>query len=284
MKYNLTIIGAGIAGLTAAAKAYASGLERVLLIEHQPVIGGFTRGYIETSFFETEQRLLSECAALPYTIMTRSTVVGFFTGDGDTPHQLFVQTPTETEEIQTDYILIASGAMEKPREAWRISGGRPAGVMTPAMAVELSQRGYRLDEGKTMIYMADRRSHGAAEYLADRLGETIQVSAEDFDIEHIHGTAQLEGVTIRSVITGEAERVNCSRLLFAKGRYGSTFFLKGLPVERDESTLCIITDRFGATGIPRVYAAGSCTQLGDDGHTSSIEMASEVADHLLAKI
>lgn len=67
-------------------------------------------------------------------------MTGLFEAFAGGNHELNIQTPSGTKDITAEKIIICSGALEKPREAHKIYGTRPAGVMTPTMAIGLMNR------------------------------------------------------------------------------------------------------------------------------------------------
>ncbi|MFY0545909.1 NAD(P)/FAD-dependent oxidoreductase [Brevibacillus sp. H7] len=276
MTYELIIVGAGIAGLTAARMAAEKGVENVLLLDYQKAPGGFTRPYWEESSFAQEAELLNKAENLPYEIKTQSTVVGFFPGE---PHQLYVQSPEGTYSVEAKRLLIASGALEKPREAHRIPGSRPAGVMTPMMALQLLERGYQ--PGNRIVLMESGRITGsAAALLKKHAGELLTFSGAEWEVTGVTGFSRLEGITLKNRENGIIREQECDTLIFAKGRIPSTFFLKGTQVERDHHG-AIVVDENGRTNLPHVYAAGSCTSMGDDDHGNSVILAEQAMRHLL---
>ncbi|MDC0761991.1 FAD-dependent oxidoreductase [Brevibacillus sp. AG] len=278
MMYELVIIGAGISGLTAALSAWERGVSSVLMIDYQKRRGGFTLPYWSSDEFAPERELLEKAASLPYEIHEQSTVVGFFPGASGQLHQLYVQSPMGTYSIEAKKVLIASGSLEKPREAHKIPGTRPAGVMTPMMAMQLIERGYQ--PGRKIVLIENGRiSRSTAVLLEKETSNLVKYAESDWELTSIKGLSRVEGVQLRNRMTDEINEVACDTLIFAKGRVPCTFFLKGAPIERDQHD-AIIVDATGKTNLPDIYAAGSCTCLGDDDHTNSMELAKETAKHL----
>lgn len=276
MIYDLIIVGAGIAGLTAAMEAKKMGIERVILLDYQKAVGGFTRPYWVTEDFSREAEMLQKAAELPYEIRTESTVVGYFPGQ---PHQLYVQSPGGTNSLEARHILIASGALEKPREAHRIPGSRPAGIMTPMMAAQLLERGYLPGENIVLIENG-RITQGAASLLREKTDRVQVFSADRWELHRVAGFARLERVYLENRETGEVHEQECDTLIYSKGRIPSTFFLKGTPIVKNEHH-AIVIDREGRTSIPGVFAAGSCTSLGQDDHKNSSLLATIAMNTLL---
>ncbi|MFG0213428.1 NAD(P)/FAD-dependent oxidoreductase [Brevibacillus porteri] len=278
MMYELVIIGAGISGLTAALSAWEGGVSSVLMIDYQKRRGGFTLPYWSSDEFAPERELLEKAASLPYEIHEQSTVVGFFPGANGQLHQLYVQSPMGTYSIEAKKVLIASGSLEKPREAHKIPGTRPAGVMTPMMAMQLIERGYQ--PGRKMVLIENGRiSRSTAGLLEKETSNLVKYAESDWELTSIKGLSRVEGVQLRNRMTDEIVEVACDTLIFAKGRVPCTFFLKGTPIERDHHD-AIIVDGTGKTNLPDIYAAGSCTCRGDDDHTNSMELAKQTAKHL----
>ncbi|MFS0918485.1 NAD(P)/FAD-dependent oxidoreductase [Brevibacillus sp. 179-C 1.1 NHS] len=278
MMYELVIIGAGISGLTAALSAWEGGVSSVLIIDYQKRRGGFTLPYWSSDEFALEREQLEKTASLPYEIHEQSTVVGFFPGGNGQLHQLYVQSPMGTYSVEAKKVLIASGSLEKPREAHKIPGTRPAGVMTPMMAAQLLERGYQ--PGRKIVLIENGRiSRSTAVLLGKETSNLVKYAESDWELTSVKGLSRVEGVQLRNRMTDERNEVACDTLIFAKGRVPCTFFLKGTPIERDHHD-AIVVDASGKTNLPDIYAAGSCTCLGDDDHTNSIALAKETAKHL----
>lgn len=276
---ELVIIGAGISGLTAASKMAEYGVERVVLLEHHQDPGGYARLGNYSDEFAEERALIEQSMKLPYDIRRKATAVGFFQGDDGAPHRLYVQTPQGTESIQARRILIATGSLEKPREAHKIAGPRPAGIMTPSLALELLERGYTFGV-RPAVYMNSRLSASALAAIKRSHSRVTAIDGASTDVVRVWGTARLEAITVRSRDSGLTQELVCDTLVYAKGRYPSTFFLKGSSVERNED-MTIRIDADGRTSVPGVFAAGSCTSLGDDDHRHSIRLAERAAAALL---
>jgi thioredoxin reductase len=268
--HEWVIIGAGLSGLSAALAAARLGVEDVLILEHRSQPGGFTSPYFASPLFDRERELVEEAKRLSYPVWTRATVVGLFPGEGGDAHSLFVQKENGTETVQAKRILIASGALEKPREAGEIPGSRPAGVITPHLAVELLERGEI--PGYRVLIIGDTRMHDAAAQRLEAAGCRVErYRHRDVSIREIEGHGRVSGVKLHRISDGKTVRWSGDTVIYAKGRIPCTFFLKGTGVERDRHH-AVVTDGEGRTNIPRIYAAGSCTVHGDDEHRSSPDL------------
>ena len=279
MRYELVIVGAGVSGLTSALAACEAGLSDVLIIDHERRIGGFASLLRDHEEFRAERRLMEQADKLPYPIWRQATAVGFFPGENGEDHQLNVQTPTGTQYVTGRKVLLASGALEKPREAHRIAGSRPAGVMTPSMVLNLLERNY-LPGQHALLIENGRASRGAAVKLAQAGCRVERLPGEEWEVLRIGGVSRVNEVECVNRATGESRSFSCDTLIFSRGRIPSTFYLKGSPVERNEDH-AVIVDRQGKTNIPYVSAAGTCTSRGDDDHVRSMEAAREAVAVLL---
>lgn len=279
MKYELVIIGAGISGVAAALEAKVNGLKRVLVTDYEGHFGGLAQGLFSTGFFEDEKELMKKVAELPFEFRYRSTVVGFFPAEDGKLHQFTLQDPGGSKQVEAERVLFCSGSLEKPREAHRIAGSRPAGVMTPLMAVNLLNRDYV--PGQNILAVGQGRLFdGTTMMLKDNGCQIKRLDALQWDVTEILGNRRVQGVKLRNIATGEVELEECDTLVFSHGRIPCTFYLKGGEVERDEHH-AIVVDEQGRTNIPFVSAAGSCTNRGDDDHRNSSEFSRQALEALL---
>jgi len=280
MRYELVIVGAGLSGVAAALEAHKNGLKRVLVVDYEEHIGGFASGLFGTGLFEDGAELILAAATLPYEFRYRATVVGFFPGERGSAHQIGLQSPLGSENIESERVMLCSGSLEKPREAHQIAGTRPAGVMTPMMAVKLAKRGYAPGE-RILLIEHGRLSRGTA-LLLEQSGCLLErLDGSLWGVREVIGDRRVSGVKLANKSTGEEQTVGCDTLIYGEGRIPCTFYLKGSEVGRD-SHHAIVVDEFGQTNIPRVSAAGTCTTHGDDDHFSSIASARTALRHLLS--
>ncbi|NRF94537.1 FAD-dependent oxidoreductase [Paenibacillus frigoriresistens] len=279
MNYELVIIGAGISGIAAAMEAKANGVERLLVTDYEGQLGGFTRGLFGTGEFEVERELMRIAAELPFHFRYSSSVVGFFPGEEGHAHQINLQGVQGSDQIEAKRVLLCSGSLEKPREAHRIAGSRPAGVMTPIMAVNLLQRGYRPGEN-ILVVGQGRLTSGTAKLLGESGSRVERLDGTQWEVTEILGSQRVVGIKTRNVVSGEERIQEYDTLVFSQRRIPCTFYLKGSEIERDEHHAVVI-DEWGRTNIPLVSAAGSCTMRGDDDHRTSMELARQAMQALL---
>ncbi|TLS51592.1 thioredoxin reductase [Paenibacillus antri] len=280
MKVELAIVGAGISGAAAALLAKASGLERVLATEYEDRMGGLLRGLFAGPSFAEEAELMRRAAELPYEFRFRAAATSLFFDEDRGTHLIGLQGPAGHEDVEAERVLLCSGAFEKPREARRIPGSRPAGVMTPTMSVGLLDRGY-VPGRRVLLAGRGRVVDGAERRLKERGVSVERLDPALWDIAGVQGRERVDGVLARHVASGEERLWPCDAFVYAEGRIPCTFYLKGSDIERDENH-AVVVDEAGRTNAYRVSAAGSCSSAGDDEHRSSAEQARRALASLLS--
>ncbi|WP_309119597.1 FAD-dependent oxidoreductase [Paenibacillus sp.] len=279
MKVELAIIGAGISGAAAALAAKESGLQRVLATDYEDGIGGLLRGLYAGRGFAEEAELARRAAELPYEFRLRTTATSLYFDEDRGTHLIGLQGPEGYVDVEAERVLLCSGAFEKPREARRIPGSRPAGVMTPMMSVGLLDRGY-VPGRRVLLAGRGRVVDGAERRLKDRGAAVERLDPAVWDIAGVQGRERVDGVLARHVESGEERLWPCDAFVYAEGRIPCTFYLKGSDIERDGGH-AVVVDEAGRTNAYRVSAAGSCCAAGDDEHLRSAELARRALASLL---
>ncbi|WP_340084737.1 FAD-dependent oxidoreductase [Siminovitchia sp. FSL H7-0308] len=257
MKYELVIIGAGLTGIETALKAHELGLKDVLVVDYNDEFGGFCNPLFHEEGFESEKKLVETFKDLPYEKWTKATVTGLFEAFAGGNHELNIQTPSGTKDITAEKIIICSGALEKPREAHKIDGTRPAGVMTPTMAIGLMNRNL-LPGKKVAVYENSKTSRAVSAILAKQGVDVVTVQADDYAVHKIHGTSRVEKIDIKNNHNEQIKSLDCDSFIFSEGFIPSTFFLKGTGIELNDQHF-VVTDHAGQTSVENILAFGHCT-------------------------
>ena len=193
----MLVVGAGPAGLTAAAELRRLGVARVVVVDREMTPGGVPRHSEHAGYgLRDRHRVLSGPAyarALAGTaaragaqLRTGCTVTDLRAGDGRPGDGLpgdgdgdgdgaraggaglscVLTSAAGIEEVRAAAVLLATGCRERPRAARLVPGDRPSGVLTTG---ELQQRVYlggeRLD-GRALVVGAEHVSFSAALTLA----------------------------------------------------------------------------------------------------------------------
>ncbi|MEU3750432.1 MULTISPECIES: FAD-dependent oxidoreductase [Streptomyces] len=187
---DVLVVGAGPAGLAAAARLAAAGAGRVEVLERERAAGGVPR-YCGHPGFGADRRgrpldgpayaRLALRAALRSGAVVRTGVSA--TGWAG-PLTLDVTAPTGLERIRAHAVVLATGARERPRSARLVPGTRPAGVLTT---------GELLRTAGTF--------EGERGVLRERIGRRAVVVGGEPVARHAVGALRAAGVEVAAVMT-----------------------------------------------------------------------------------
>ncbi len=284
--YDVAIVGAGLSALSLLHSGVAA-LGRTVVLEYQEQVGGLLRYLLPADGFGAEWELL-EHFQLPagVRLLLQTTAVGLLPGsDAESSHTLVVRRRQGTAQLRARQVVIACGGVERPREHDAIPGTRPAGVMTPVLALQLLARGY-LPGRRALVYGDSRYALATARRLVEAGLEVITAAPPSSNgravrlcgtIQEICGFPRLSAVRLLSDDQQSVE-VEVDTLIYAAGLLAGTHWLKGSGIELT-ATGAIAVDAHYRTNIPGIYAIGTVVRPEID-HESSLLMGKEVAARL----
>ena len=133
--YDVLIVGAGPAGLSAAIELKKQGIKNILVVDREPEAGGMPRlchhigfGIVDLWGLYTGPRYARHYRQLAekhdVEIRTSTTITGW------KDSKLAFTSPNGLGEIEAKAVLLATGIRERPRAACMVPGTRPQGVFT----------------------------------------------------------------------------------------------------------------------------------------------------------
>jgi thioredoxin reductase len=280
--YDVAIVGAGLSALS-LLRSGATALGRSVVVDYQEQAGGLLRYLLPAEGFGEAWELLQDFQPPQgVRLLLQTTAVGLLpASDAGRTHTLVVRRRQGTAHLRAHQVVIACGGLERPREHDAIPGTRPAGVMTPILALQLLARGY-LPGRRALVYGASRYALATARRLAEA-GMEVLTAAPAGDnglqarlcgtLQEICGFPRLSAV--RLLCDQQTVEVEVDTLVYAAGLLANTHWLKGSGLALTPAGT-IVVDAGYRTNIPGIYAIGTVIRPELD-HQSSVRMGKEVA-------
>ena len=303
METALAIIGGGPAGLAAALAAREAGVEDILILERDSVLGGILNQCIHNGFglhtFKEEltgpeyaYRFIKRVEEAGISCLTDTMVVDLEEEEGE-KYITAMNRKDGILTIRTKAIILAMGCRERPRGALNIPGFRPAGVYSAGTAQRLVNIEGKmpgrdvviLGSGDIGLIMARRMTlegakvHTVAEIMpySGGLKRNIVQCLDDFGIPlklsttvvKIHGKERVEGVTLAKVdermkpIPGTEEYIPCDTLLLSVGLLPENELTEELGAKMSPVTRGPLVNESMETSLSGVFACGNVLHVHD---------------------
>lgn len=265
--YDLIIVGGGASGILCAINAKNEGIDNVLLIEKDPILGGRLNNC--SYCIDKENKIIGE-------EYKKSIIEKFETLNVDLLlNTMVLKIENECEvvclngdngihRIKGSKIILTNGAKEKGRNTVNIPGDRCAGILNVTMAEKIFNM-KNIIPGKNILIYGDYRLNRIAENIKnhnikvagivgkDSFGLTDNL-LEGYELIEIKGNGRVEGAVLRqdnNVITLE-----CDTIIFAQKMIsdGIVAMRSGI-VLNPETTGPKVNDKF-MTSNENVFACG----------------------------
>lgn len=295
---DVAVIGAGPAGLAAAAAAKEAGAEHVIIVERDERLGGILQQCIHPGFglnyFNEEltgpeygQRFIDKVIKNNVYVMTETMALELH------DKELICVNKSGMINIKAGAIVLAMGCRERTRFNLMIPGSRPAGVYTAGTAQRMLNIDGKLvgknivilGSGDIGMIMARRLTLEGAKvkvvieimpYLAGLIRNKVQC-LDDFDIPlklshtiiDITGIDRVESVKVAPVdenlkpIKEKAEIVECDTLLLSVGLIPENELTKHAGIELLQLTKGAVVNQFMQTQIESIFACGNVLHVND---------------------
>lgn len=293
-RYDLIVIGAGPAGLSAAIEAAKNGMRPIVFDEnakpggqlfkqihkffgskeHKAKIRGFNIGY----------ELLEEANKLGVDVRLNATVVGLYD-----EKEVTVRIGDEIKHFKGDSVLVATGASENmvTFKGWTLPGVIGAGAAQTMMNLHHIKPGNRilmLGSGNVGLVVSYQLMQAGCEVVAlvdaaPRIGgygvhaAKISRCGVPFYLSHTiveaSGTDRVTGVTIAQVdshfnfIEGTEKTFDVDTICVAVGLSPMSQLLKqaGVKMKDTPGGYVLECDEWGRTSVPGIFAAGDVSGI-----------------------
>lgn len=283
MDHEIVIVGAGVAGLAAAAELHRSGLRDIVVLERSTEPGGIPRLCAHRGFGVREFRQLLQGPEYARRLVTAAEGVDIRNGHAllgiDPDSTLRIAGPAGPSTLRARCVLIALGTRETPRSTRLVGGSRPWGVYTTGSLQQVVHAAHQRPCRRAVIVGSEFVA--LSNLLTFRHAGIVPVAIVE-EAHHtvaprwltwaagvafrtplltgarpvaIHGTARVEALEIDH--QGRRRLLACDGVIFTGGFVPDAAPLWGSPITIDPGTGGPVVDQYGRTSIPSIFAAGN---------------------------
>jgi thioredoxin reductase len=310
---DVLVIGAGPAGLSAAASIAPHRPSQVLVLEREREAGGIPRhsdhlgyGIRDLRRFMSgpayARRLTELALKAGAEIQTETMVTGWVD-----EHTVEITSPRGRSQINARAIILATGARERPRPARLVPGDRAAGIYTTGQLQNLVHLHRGTPGNRAVIVGAELVSWSAAMTLreahcATALMISAHASPEAYAaftipgrlalrvpiatrtrVTQIIGRGRVTAVEIENLDTRARRTVECDTVIFTGDWIPDHELARATGLEMNPGTRGPLVDTRQATSRPGVFAVGNLTHPVDTADIAALDGKS-VAEHLLGDL
>ncbi|MBJ7339241.1 FAD-dependent oxidoreductase [Mycolicibacterium sp.] len=310
---DVAIVGAGPAGLAAAARLAGTHRRQVLVLDREAVAGGIPRhcdhpgyGMRDMRTFISgpayARRLVRQAHEAGAEVLTDAMVTAIH---GD--NSLDVTTPGGLVRVQPAAVVLATGARERPRPARLVPGDRPSGVYTTGHLQNVVHLHHGTVGTRAVVVGAELVSWSAVLTLRHAGCATVAMTTEypspesyaaftipgravlrvpvatHTRVVRIIGKPALQGVEVENLDTGARRIIDCDTVVFTGDWIPDHELARSAGIDLDPATLGPRVDTALHTSQPGVFAAGNVLHPVDTADIAALD-GSFVADRVHAHL
>jgi thioredoxin reductase len=281
--HDVVVIGAGVAGLSAATELHRLGVRNVVVLERDSAPGGLPRLCGHPGFGLKEFHRLLQGPEYARRLVAAAAHVDVRTGHAllgiDRDGALRIAGPAGPATLRARAVLLALGTRETPRAARLVGGTRPWGVFTTGSLQQLVHGAHQRPCRRAVIVGSELVA--LSNLLTLRHAGIIPVAIVE-EARHtlapralalaaglafrtpvltgarpvaIHGVHRVESLEIDD--RGHRRHLACDGVIFTGRFVPDAAPLAGSPVAIDPGTGGPVVDQYGRTSIPTIFAAGN---------------------------
>ena len=302
---DVLIIGAGPAGLAAAAELRRLGMPKVLVVDREAVAGGVPRmcHHIGFGMYDLRRFYSGPTYARHYVAQAEKAGAAFWPETTITgwagPTSAQFTSPRGLGQIEARAVLLATGCRERPRAARLVPGSRPAGVFTTGslqrflyeqhlpvgrraviVGAEIVSLSAFMTLGHARVPVArmvtELPGHqitfpyvGMKVWLMDMLRRTP--ITPEVRVTRLYGQRRVEGVELTHLTGGQVEQVECDTVVFTGDWVPEQELARAGGLALHEGSHGPRVDGAFRTTRPGVFAAGNVVRGAETADVSALE-------------
>ncbi|MFF4745064.1 FAD-dependent oxidoreductase [Streptomyces chengbuensis] len=291
---DVLVVGAGPAGLTAAAALAASGAGAVEVLEREREAGGVPR-HCDRGGFGTRElwrpmtgpdyaRHRTRAAVRAGAALRTGVMVTGWAG----PLTVEATSRAGPEEVTARAVVLATGARERPRSARLVPGDRPEGVWTTGELQQVVHLHGRRVGGRALIVGAGPVARATVGTLRKAGAEPVALVTDgpgpaprpalrravpvltDTVVTELIGRGRLTGVALRRA-DGRVTVVRCDSVVFTGDFVPEHELVRSAGIALDPGTRGPSVDAYFRTARPGVFAVGNVLHGAEPAATAASE-------------
>lgn len=269
--YDLIIAGGGASGLNCAINAKKQNINKILVIEKNPALGGMLNlgnFNISSSSKITSKEYLNTLLEKYNDLNIETYLNTMVLNINDKGNVVCLSPDRGIEEISAKNIILTNGGKEKNKNPLQTAGDRCSGILSLFTAKNILNMG-NIIPGKEIVIYGNSNLHIIEADIKKHNLNIVKIIDDNFYIKSISGNGRLDSITISDGTTDET--IKCDTLIIAKGLAsdGVVSLRSGLAINPETTGPKV--DETYKTSKDNIYACGNGIFI----HNSIEEIESE---------